>query len=59
MTPERFGMLNRLRDLAGNEERAEEFISSNRADDIELKKDITYLVWQSEVEEKQRRARRQ
>ena len=57
MTPERFSMLNRLNDLLVDEARAEEFILGNHPDNIGLKKEIAYLVWQSQVDAKRRRAR--
>lgn len=50
MTPERFGLLQRLRKMT--DEELERFLSSNSPDDIELKKEIAYALWKSGMEGK-------
>lgn len=55
MTPDRFGMLRRLGEMT--DEEAEQFILSDNASDIALKRDIAHMIWRSELEEKQQRPR--
>jgi transcriptional regulator with XRE-family HTH domain len=50
MTPERFGLLQKLVEMTDDE--LERFLLSDSAADIELKKEIAYALWKSGLEEK-------
>lgn len=51
MTPERFGLLQRL--IRMSHEELERFLLSDNAADIEFKKEIAYALWKSGLEEKE------
>jgi len=53
LTAQRIEMLDRLARMSDKE--AEHLILTDNSSEVELKRDIAYLIWRSELEEKQQR----